>query len=201
MAYSFIDKYIDYKGWFMKYSTRSVLRKAVAASMLTAAIRSAIQFTGKSFGKGASIGLFIGMIGVQSLITTNAYAISEQDGSRYASSMSSAANAQNIAQISRLIADDAIISLSRGGKTTSLDKEGYLQLLQKSWATSSGYRYRINVADVVVTGNQARAQIVTTENWTQDGRPVTINTASRATFSQVGNHVVLLRSVSQVTID
>lgn len=201
MAYSFIDKYIEYKGWFMKYSTRSVLKKVVAASMLTAAIRSAIQFTGKSFGKGASIGLFIGMIGVQSLITTNAYAISEQDVSRYASSMSSAANAQNIAQISRLIADDAIISLSRGGKTTSLDKEGYLQLLQKSWATSSGYCYRINVADVVVTGNQARAQIVTTENWTQDGRPVTINTASRATFSQVGNHVVLLRSVSQVTID
>ncbi|WP_064645276.1 DUF4440 domain-containing protein [Moraxella catarrhalis] len=185
----------------MKYSTRSVLKKAVAASMLTAAIRSAIQFTGKSFGKGASIGLFIGMIGVQSLITTNAYAISEQDVSRYASSMSSAANAQNIAQISRLIADDAIISLSRGGKTTSLDKEGYLQLLQKSWATSSGYRYRINVADVVVTGNQARAQIVTTENWTQDGRPVTINTASRATFSQVGNNAVLLRSVSQVTVD
>lgn len=201
MAYSFIDKYIEYKGWFMKYSTRSVLKKAVAASMLTAAIRSAIQFTGKSFGKGASIGLFIGMIGVQSLITTNAYAISEQDVSRYASSMSSAANAQNIVQISRLIADDAIISLSRGGKTTSLDKEGYLQLLQKSWATSSGYRYRINVADVVVTGNQARAQIVTTENWTQDGRPVTINTASRATFSQVGNNAVLLRSVSQVTVD
>lgn len=201
MAYSFIDKYIEYKGWFMKYSTRSVLKKVVAASMLTAAIRSAIQFTGKSFGKGASIGLFIGMIGVQSLITTNAYAISEQDVSRYASSMSSAANAQNIAQISRLIADDAIISLSRGGKTTSLDKEGYLQLLQKSWATSSGYRYRINVADVVVTGNQARAQIVTTETWTQDGRPVTINTASRATFSQVGNNAVLLRSVSQVTVD
>lgn len=201
MAYSFIDKYIEYKGWFMKYSTRSVLKKAVAAGMLTAAIRSAIQFTGKSFGKGASIGLFIGMIGVQSLITTNAYAISEQDVSRYASSMSSAANAQNIVQISRLIADDAIISLSRGGKTTSLDKEGYLQLLQKSWATSSGYRYRINVADVVVTGNQARAQIVTTENWTQDGRPVTINTASRATFSQVGNNAVLLRSVSQVTVD
>lgn len=201
MAYSFIDKYIEYKGWFMKYSTRSVLKKVVAASMLTAAIRSAIQFTGNSFGKGASIGLFIGMIGVQSLITTNAYAISEQDVSRYASSMSSAANAQNIVQISRLIADDAIISLSRGGKTTSLDKEGYLQLLQKSWATSSGYRYRINVADVVVTGNQARAQIVTTENWTQDGRPVTINTASRATFSQVGNNAVLLRSVSQVTVD
>ena len=201
MAYSFIDKYIEYKGWFMKYSTRSVLKKVVAASMLTAAIRSAIQFTGKSFGKGASIGLFIGMIGVQSLITTNAYAISEQDVSRYASSMSSAANAQNIAQISRLIADDAIISLSRGGKTTSLDKEGDEQPPHNSWAPSRGYRYRINVADVVVTGNQARAQIVTTENWTQDGRPVTINTASRATFSQVGNHVVLLRSVSQVTID
>ena len=185
----------------MKHSTRSILKKAAAASMLTAAIRSVSKFKGKSFGKGASIGLFIGALGVQSLITTNAYAINEQDVSRYASSMSSAANAQNSAHISRLIADDAIISLSRGGKTTSLNKEGYLQLLQKSWAKSSGYRYRIDVTDVVATGNQARAQIVTTETWTQDGKPVTIKTASRATFSQVGNHAVLLRSVSQVTVE
>lgn len=185
----------------MKHNTRNMLKKTATASMLTAALGTIGKLTGKPLGRGLSLGLFVGALGVQSLITAPAYAISESDIAQYATNMSSAANGQNIAQISRLIADDAIISLSRNGKTTSLDKEGYLQLLQRSWAKASNYRYRIDVTNVVVTGNQARAQVVTTETWTQDGKPVTIKTASRATLSQVGSNAVLLRSVAQVTVD
>ncbi|OOS24580.1 nuclear transport factor 2 family protein [Moraxella pluranimalium] len=185
----------------MKNNTRHFLKKTVNASLLTAAIGTLGKLSGKNLGKGLSLGLFIGALGVQSLITTPAYAISEKDIGGYASAMTAAANNQNIAQISKLIADDAIISLSRNNKTTSLDKEGYLQLLQKSWAKASNYRYHINISDVVVTGNQARAQVTTTETWTQDGKPVKITTSSRATLSQSGANAVLLRSVAQVTVD
>ncbi|OOS07762.1 protein of unknown function [Moraxella cuniculi DSM 21768] len=185
----------------MKSGTRNFFKKAAAASVLTGTLGLVGKLAGKPISKGLSLGLFVGALGVQSLITTNAYAISESDINRYASAISSAANAQNIAQVSRLIADDAIISLSRNGKTSSLDKEGYLQLLQKSWAKSTGYQYRIDISDIVTTGNQARAQVVTTETWTQDGKPITVKTVSRATLSQTGNNTVLLRSVAQVTID
>lgn len=115
----------------MKHHTRNMLKKTATASVLTAALGTLGKLTGKPLGKGLSLGLFVGALGVQTLITAPAYAISESDITRYATNMSQAANSQNIAQISRLIADDAIISLSRNGKTTSLDKEGYLQLLQK----------------------------------------------------------------------
>ena len=185
----------------MKHHTRNMLKKTATASVLTAALGTLGKLTGKPLGKGLSLGLFVGALGVQTLITAPAYAISESDITRFATNMSQAAKSQNIAQISRLIADDAIISLSRNGKTTSLDKEGYLQLLQKSWAKASNYRYHIDVTNIVVAGNQARAQIITTETWTQDGKPVTIKTVSRATLSQVGNNAVLLRSVGQVTVD
>ncbi len=185
----------------MKHNTRHFLKQTLNASLLTAAIGTLGKLSGKNLSKGVGLGLFIGALGVQSLITTPAYAISEKDIGSYASAMTAAANNQNIAQISKLIADDAIISLSRNNKTTSLDKEGYLQLLQKSWAKASNYRYHINISDVVVTGNQARAQVTTTETWTQDGKPVKITTSSRATLSQSGANAVLLRSVAQVTVD
>ncbi|MFC0820761.1 DUF4440 domain-containing protein [Moraxella marmotae] len=185
----------------MKHSTRSILKKTSTASVLTAALGTAGKLLGKPMTKGLGLGLFVGIVGIQGLMATPAYAISDADIGRYSTAMSSAANAQNIAQVSRLIADDAIISLSRNGKTTNLDKEGYLQLLQKSWAKSSGYRYQIEISDVVATGDQARAQMTTTETWLQDGKPVTIKTSSRVTISQVGNNPVLLRSVAQVTIN
>lgn len=184
----------------MKQNTRQLLKKTLNASLLTAAIGTIGKLSGKNIGKGLGLGVFITALGAQTLISP-AYAMSESDINAYAAQMRSAANQQNIGQISKLIADDAIISLSRNNKTTSLNKDSYLQLLQKSWAKASNYRYQIAISDIVVTGNQARAQVVTTETWTQDGKPVTIKTSARATLSQVGSNTVLLRSVAQVTVD
>lgn len=185
----------------MKHNTRHFLKQTLNASLLTAAIGTLGKLSGKNLSKGLGLGVFITALGAQTLISTPAYAMSESDISTYSSAMRTAANNQNIAQISKLIADDAIISLTRNNKTMSLGKEDYLQLLQKSWAKASNYRYQISISDVVITGNQARAQVVTTETWIQDGKPVTIKTASRATLSQVGSNTVLLRSVAQVTVN
>lgn len=129
-------------------------------------------------------------------------AISEHSVYAYASSIKNAANNRNIGQIARLISDDAIISLSRQGRgTATLSKSDYLQLLQKSWTNSTAYRFDVEVRDVLITGDQARAQIITTETWTQDGKPFTIVTTSRATLGLSGKNTVLLRSVSQVTVN
>ncbi|UTO05507.1 nuclear transport factor 2 family protein [Moraxella sp. FZLJ2107] len=185
----------------MKQSTRQFLKQTVNASLLTAAIGSLSKLSGKNLGKGLGLGVFITALGAQSLISTPAYAMSERDVTSFAATMRTAANSQNIGQISKLIADDAIISLSRNNKTTSLNKDGYLQMLQKSWAKATNYRYQISISDVVITGNQARAQVITTETWTQAGKPVTIKTSSRATLSQLDGNTVLLRSVAQVTVD
>lgn len=135
------------------------------------------------------------------VMTAPAYAMSESAVQSFANSLNAAANAQNIGMVSRLIDDNAVISLTRKGNTTTLDKNGYLQLLQKSWAGASDYRYTINVTDVVVTGNQARANVITTESWTKDGRRTTFRTHSKATLSYIGGNAMLLRAVSQVTVE
>ena len=130
-----------------------------------------------------------------------AYAISESAVQGFASAMNTAANNQNIGQISRLIDDEAVISLTRQGKTTTLDKNAYLQLLQKSWMGASNYRYNISISDVVVSGNQARAVVTTTETWEKDGKKTIFRTTSRTTLSQSGSNAILLRAVSQVTVE
>lgn len=135
------------------------------------------------------------------VITAPAYAMSESAVQEFASSLNTAANAQNIGMVSRLIDDNAVISLTRNGNTTTLDKNGYLQLLQKSWAEASDYRYSINVTDVVVAGSQARANVITTESWIKDGRRTTFRTHSKATLSYVSGNAMLLRAVSQVTVE
>ncbi|AWY20836.1 nuclear transport factor 2 family protein [Moraxella bovis] len=135
------------------------------------------------------------------VMTAPAYAMSESAVQSFANSLNTAANAQNIGMVSRLIDDNAVISLTRKGNTTTLDKNGYLQLLQKSWAGASDYRYSINATDVVVTGNQARANVITTESWTKDGRRTTFRTHSKATLSYIGGNAMLLRAVSQVTVE
>lgn len=128
--------------------------------------------------------------------------MSEQAVRVYASAMQQAANSQNINQMARLISDDAIISLNRQGRGTStLNKTSYLDFLQKSWAESNNYRYEITVSDIVLAGNQATAQVTTTETWVKDNRPVTIRTSSRATLGINNNNAVLLRSVTQVTVN
>ena len=77
-----------------------------------------------------------------------------------------------------------------------------MQLLQKGWAESTHYHYTIYLNDVVISSDQARAQVVTTETWTnKDGKKVTLKSNSRATLVQSGNNAILLRMVSQISIN
>ena len=119
----------------------------------------------------------------------------------YASAMKAAANSQDINRVASLVSDDALISLSRRGKSTSLDKDGYLNLLQSSWNQTSNYQYDIQVADVVTSGTQAKANVSTVESWVKDGKKVTFVTNSRVTLTVATGNAVLLRAVSQVTIN
>lgn len=186
----------------MKKRTQRFLKSTFNAAIITGVLAGASKLSGKNLSKKMSLGVLIGAIGVQNLLVMPAYAFSQADVASYTKAMNGAANNQNIALISNLIDDDAIIALTRSGKTTSLNKEGYLQLLQKSWAKAKNYRYQIQVSDVVISGNQARAQANITETWTgQDGQLVTVRTSSRVTLIKSGENATLLRSVAQVTVD
>lgn len=140
---------------------------------------------------------------VASTVAINAQAatMSQSLVQSYASSMKSAANSKNIGQVARLVSDDALISLSRKGKSTSLDKDAYLKLLQNSWNQTSNYRYDISIDNIVITGDQAKANVNTTESWVKDGNSVSYVTTSRVTLTLSTGNAVLLRAVSQVTID
>ncbi|MGP4713106.1 MULTISPECIES: nuclear transport factor 2 family protein [unclassified Psychrobacter] len=134
-------------------------------------------------------------------ISAQAATMTEALVQNYASSMKASANNKNISQVSRLVADDALISLSRKGKTTSLDKDAYLKLLQNSWNQTSNYRYDITIDNIVTTGEQARANVTTTESWVKDGKDVSFVTNSRVTLTLSTGNALLLRAVSQVTIN
>lgn len=144
--------------------------------------------------------LGLGLIGV-SAVTAPSHAMSESSVQAFANAMKTAANSQNIGQLSTLIDDNAVISLTRQGKTTTLDKNAYLQLLQKSWAGASNYHYTITISDVVISGNQARTQVATVESWVKDGKKTTLKTNSRTTLQNNGSNAVLLRAVSQISIE
>ena len=145
----------------------------------------------------------IGLAAVASTIAISAQAATMTDSlvQNYASSMKSAANSKNMNQVANLVSEDALISLSRKGKSTSLDKAAYLKLLQTGWNETSNYRYDINVDNVVTTGSQAKANVTTTESWIKDGKSVSFVTTSRVTLTLSTGNAVLLRAVSQVTID
>lgn len=126
--------------------------------------------------------------------------ISEGDIEQFAQQMHQSANSKSIAQVSRLISDDALISISRRGATSTLDKSSYLNLLQTNWAKATDYHYTIRINNVISTGNQAKADIVTTEVITENGKMLNMTTTSRATFSQTPKGLVLSRAISQLTI-
>ncbi len=150
--------------------------------------------------KAASVGTLVTVASTAS-VSAQAATMTESLVHSYAAAMKASANSQNIGQVARLVSDDALISLSRKGKSTSLDKDAYLKLLQNSWNQTSNYRYDINVDNVVVTGSQAKANVTTTESWVKDGRNVSFVTTSRVTLTLSTGNAVLLRAVSQVTID
>lgn len=134
-------------------------------------------------------------------ITAQAATMTEDLVQSYAAAMKSSANNKSINQVARLVSDDALISLSRKGKSTSLDKDAYLKLLQNSWNDTSNYRYDISVDNVVITGNQAKANVTTNESWVKDGRNVSFVTTSRVTLTLSTGNAILLRAVSQVAIN
>lgn len=140
-------------------------------------------------------------IGSTAAVTAQAATMSEGLVQNYAAAMKSAANSKNINQVAQLVSDDALISLSRKGKSTSLDKNAYLKLLQSSWNQTSNYRYDISIDNIVTTGSQAKANVNTTESWVKDGKNVSFVTTSRVTLTVSTGNAVLLRAVSQVTID
>ena len=134
-------------------------------------------------------------------ISAQAATMTEALVQNYATAMKSAANSQSLNQVARLVSDDALISMSRKGKSTSLDKDAYLKLLQNSWSNTSNYRYDINVDNIVITGEQAKANVTTNESWVKDGQKVSFVTTSRVTFTLSTGNAVLLRAVSQVAIN
>lgn len=134
-------------------------------------------------------------------ISAQAATMTEALVQNYVAAMKSAANSQNVNQVARLVSDDALISMSRKGKSTSLDKDAYLKLLQNSWNNTSNYRYDISVDNIVITGDQAKANVTTNESWVKDGRNVSFVTTSRVTLTLSTGNAVLLRAVSQVTIN
>lgn len=136
-------------------------------------------------------------------VSSQAYAqMSETLVKSYAQSMQTAANSQNVSQVARLIGDDAVIALSRQGRgSATLDKSGYLDLLQKSWTQSRNYRYQLSIDNIVITGDTARVQMVSKETFNKDGKDTTFTTSSRATLGVDGGNAVLLRSVAQITVE
>lgn len=143
----------------------------------------------------------IGAVGMA--MVAPAYAqMSESLIQSYVTNLQTAANNQNISKVARLLSDDIVISLSREGKgTTTLDKSGYLDMLQKGWTQTSNYRYNASVDNIVITGEQARAQIISRETWTKNGKATTVTTTSRATFGLSNGNAVPIRLVSQITIN
>lgn len=150
--------------------------------------------------KGLAI-LSVGAVAASTMMSAQAAPLTESAVQGYANAMKVAANSKNINQVAQLVSDDALISLSRKGKTTSLDKEAYLKLLQSSWSNSQNYRYDISISNIVTTGDQAKADVKTTETWVKDGKNVSFVTSSRVTLTAGPNNAVLLRAVSQVTIN
>lgn len=150
--------------------------------------------------KGASVAA---IVAVASTVTISAQAATMTEAlvQNYAAAMKSSANSQSINQVARLVSDDALISLSRKGKSTSLDKDAYLKLLQNSWNDTSNYQYDIDVDNIVITGDQARANVTTKESWMSDGQQVSFVTTSRVTLTISTGNAVLLRAVSQVVIN
>src|SRR5699024_8878290 len=119
----------------------------------------------------------VAMVAAVSFAATSAQAaINEAAVQNYATQMKQAANSKNVSKVSNLVAEEALISLSRRGRTTSLDKAAYLKLLQDSWSKSSNYSYDISISNVVITGEQAKADVKTVETWVKDGQQRTMST-------------------------
>lgn len=127
--------------------------------------------------------------------------ITENDIQNYAVKMTAAANAKSVSQVSRMVSDDALISVTRKGRVSTLNKASYLNLLQLNWSKTTVYSYQMRVNNVVATGNQAKANIQTIEVLNEGGVMTRLVTDSRATFTKSESGLVLSRAISQLTIE
>ena len=127
--------------------------------------------------------------------------ITQRDIDNYGTAMAAAANAKSISRVASLVADDALISVSRKGKTTTLNKSNYLNLLQNNWSNATQYGYDIQLNNVVFSGNHAKADAITTEVIVENNETTRLVTTSRITFAESGNSVLLSRAISQLVIE
>ena len=171
-----------------RYHRNGSVNKRVLNSVLSRALKYAL------IGSIAGVGI--------GLMTSTAQAVSptQNDVYQYAAAMEQAVNSKNISGVSRLIDDDAIIVINRNGQA-NLNKDAYLKLLQKSWQSSGNYRYDIDVQDVIIAGDEAKVTIKSVEHFEKGGKPVVHTTISRTTLSLVNHQAMLLKAVSQVTIE
>lgn len=147
--------------------------------------------------------LWLGLVMATSLtVPTLANAeITQRDIDNYGTAMAAAANAKSISRVASLVADDALISVSRKGKTTTLNKSNYLNLLQNNWSKATQYGYDIQLNNVVISGNHAKADAITTEVIVENNVTTRLVTTSRITFAESGNLVLLSRAISQLVIE
>ncbi len=140
-------------------------------------------------------------LAISAMMNTAQAEVKVADVQGCAKMMKQAANNKDMEQVAKLIADDAIISITRNGKSGTMDKKTYLQRLKDNWQNSSEYSYNISVDNVVTMGEQAKADLSTVETFTKDGKSVKLVTNSRATLTSGTDNAVLLKLVSQVTIE
>ncbi|UNU73221.1 hypothetical protein LU293_09135 [Moraxella nasovis] len=180
---------------------KKLIKKAVKIGAATFAVQSAFKKNVAPRVRLMSLAVATTMTAV-SLVSIEAYAMDESAVQDFVAKISKAANGQNKDQIGRLIDDEAIIVLSRNGDSATLTKQEYLARLQKNWAQASDYHYDIQVDNIVVSSDQARAQITTTESWKdkKTGNAVRHVMSSRSTLTEVNGKTVMLRAVAQVTV-
>lgn len=161
---------------------------------------SLLSFTSNSTSNSAKMPFILAGLLIGASVNAQAV-INEAQLQQFSAAMTAAANAKNINQISRLVADDALISVSRKGKTSTLNKSTYLNLLQNNWSKATQYRYSMDISNVVHVGEQAKADVVTTEIIVEPTQSIRLVTTSRATLSEIDNRIVLSRAISQLAIE
>ena len=127
--------------------------------------------------------------------------ITPKEVEKYAAAMTAAANAKSMTRVGNLVAEDALIAVSRKGKSSTLNKSNYLNLLQNNWSKASQYGYNIQINNIVISGTQAKADAVTTEVIVENEITTRLVTTSRITLTESANALVLSRAISQLVIE
>lgn len=127
--------------------------------------------------------------------------ITQREIDNFGVAMMAAANAKSTTRVANLVADDALISVSRKGKSSTLNKSNYLNLLQNNWSKASNYGYDIQLNNVVISGSHAKADAITTEVIVENNITTRLVTTSRITFIESENSVLLSRAISQLVIE